>query len=79
MKFVVWGILFGLIVLHQSGIAADDTTLVFGFLPIGLLFHAGISIGAAIIWVLATKYVWPHGLEPSPTTSAANGRTTNRE
>ena len=79
MKHVVWGILFGLVLLHQSGIAADDTALVFGFLPIGLLFHAGISIGAAITWLLATKSAWPQGLEPSPAASAANGRTTNRE
>ena len=39
--------------------------LVFGFLPIGLAYHAGISILAAILWALAVKYCWPIGVDDS--------------
>jgi hypothetical protein len=35
-------------------------------MPIGLLSHAGISMGAAIVWLLAIRLVWPHELEVEP-------------
>jgi hypothetical protein len=63
MKYVVWGLVFALIVLHQDNWLWEDGTLVFGFLPIALLYHAGISLAAALTWLLATKYAWPEGLE----------------
>ncbi|MDC0574646.1 DUF3311 domain-containing protein, partial [Pirellulaceae bacterium] len=32
---------------------------VFGFMPIALAWHAGISIGASLVWYLATRIAWP--------------------
>jgi hypothetical protein len=56
---LVWGLVLALIVLHQDLWFWDNSTLVFGFMPITLLYHAGISLGAGITWYLATKYAWP--------------------
>jgi len=37
--------------------------LIFGFLPIGLAYHAGYSILAAITMALLVKFAWPKHLE----------------
>jgi hypothetical protein len=37
--------------------------LVFGFLPIGLAYHAGYSILAAILMAILVKVAWPKHLE----------------
>jgi hypothetical protein len=58
MKYVVWGLVVLLAILHQDNWLWDDATLVGGFLPITLLFHGGLSIAAAFTWFLATKFAW---------------------
>ena len=52
-----------LFVLHQDFWNWGNTTLVFGFLPIGLAYHAGYSIVAALFWFLVSKFAWPHAIE----------------
>ena len=37
--------------------------LVFGFLPIGLAYHAGYSILAAIMMAVLVRFAWPKHLE----------------
>jgi hypothetical protein len=37
--------------------------LVFGFLPVGLAYHAGYSILAALLMWLLVSLAWPHHLE----------------
>lgn len=37
--------------------------LLFGFLPVGLAYHAGYSILAAIMMALFVKFAWPKKLE----------------
>lgn len=78
MKSVVWGLIVLLILVHQDVWFWSDNSLVFGFMPITLVFHAGISIAASITWYLATKYCWPDvdnddsapaASEPSPAPS----------
>lgn len=59
MKYVVWGSLLLLVVLHQDYWQWDNATLVFGFLPYSLVYHAGISLAACVVWLLATKFCWP--------------------
>ncbi|MAT16724.1 MAG: hypothetical protein CMJ46_15815 [Planctomyces sp.] len=59
MKYVVWGMVVLLLIIHQDNWFWDDKTLVFGFFPIGLLYHAGISLLAATTWYLATLFAWP--------------------
>ncbi|WP_182870447.1 DUF3311 domain-containing protein [Rhodopirellula sp. JC639] len=48
-----------LLILHQDNWFWTDDTLVFGFIPIGLFWHACISIGASLTWALATVIAWP--------------------
>ena len=52
-----------LIVLHQDNWFWTDDRLILGFMPIGLFYHACISIAAACVWWWATKNCWPHDLE----------------
>jgi len=37
--------------------------LVFGFLPVGLAYHAGYSILCAIAMAVLVKFAWPKHLE----------------
>jgi len=49
--------------------------LVFGFLPIGLAYHAGYSVVAAILMAILVKVAWPKHLEdvePTPTNKNDN-------
>ena len=48
-----------LLILHQDNWFWTDSTLVFGFLPIGLFWHICLSLLAALTWYLATKIAWP--------------------
>lgn len=73
MKYVVWGLVVLLAILHQDFWFWDDATLVFGFLPISLLYHVLLSIAAAITWWLATRYAWPAGLESDEASSSTDG------
>ncbi len=67
MKYIIiWTLVIALIVVHQDNWLWENDKLVFGFMPIGLLSHAGISTGAAIVWLLATLLVWPQELEVEP-------------
>ena len=50
-----------LLIAHQDNWFWTDNTLVFGFLPIGLFWHACISVAAAATWWLATQIAWPFG------------------
>ncbi|MGI9455399.1 MAG: DUF3311 domain-containing protein [Aeoliella sp.] len=59
MQYVVWLLIALLLVLHQDNWFWNDGTLVFGFMPIGLFYHACISVAAGVTWFLATKFCWP--------------------
>jgi hypothetical protein len=37
--------------------------MLFGFLPIGLAYHAAYSIAAAVLMAILVKCAWPKGLE----------------
>lgn len=70
MKKVVWGLVALLFILHQDVWFWTDDTLIFGFLPIGLAYHAGLSVAAAVTWFLAVKFAWPAELDDCPGESA---------
>jgi hypothetical protein len=63
MKYVVWSLVALLLILHQDYWQWGIATLDFGFLPRSLTYHACISIASAAVWLLATKFCWPSGLE----------------
>lgn len=57
--WIIAGCVLLLLILHQDNWFWNDGRLVFGFMPIGLFWHACISIGASLTWFLATKIAWP--------------------
>ena len=60
----VWIAVIALTVLHQDlWLWNTAEPLLFGFIPVGLAYHAGYSIAAAVVWGLAVLYAWPTELE----------------
>jgi len=50
-------------VMHQDIWNWNDGHLVFGFIPVGLAYHAGYSLVAVVFWSLIVKFAWPTDLE----------------
>lgn len=71
---IIAGLVVGLLILHQDNWFWTDDSLVLGFLPIGLFWHALISIGATLTWFLATKIAWPIHQGPTANESTATDR-----
>ena len=63
-KLVLASLVVGVYLLHQdfwNWMKAEP--LVFGFLPIGLAYHAGYSFLAAVTMAVLVKFGWPRHLE----------------
>lgn len=71
-KKLVFSAILLLAILHQDFWFWDDATLVFGFLPVGLAYHALYSVVAGLIWFVALHYAWPKEVEEF-------GRPTDKE
>ena len=58
-------IVTALYVLHQDvWFWREARPLVFGFLPIGLFYHAAFTVGTSLaLWVLV-RLAWPSHLDP---------------
>ena len=63
MKMLLYAAVVVLLVLHQDTWFWRDRTLVLGFLPVGLLYHAVYTLAAAILMWLLAKFAWPAHLE----------------
>jgi len=59
MKSLVWPLLVLLIVLHHDFWFWNDSTLVFGWCPVGLVYHMALTVVAAAFWAFAVKAGWP--------------------
>lgn len=59
----VWGFIVVLGVVHYDFWYWEDTSLVLGFMPVGLAFHALISILAGLGWWMVVKNAWPSWVE----------------
>jgi hypothetical protein len=59
----VWVAACSLALLHHDFWWWDSRHLVLGFLPIGLAYHAGISLAAAALWAIACRWAWPEQIE----------------
>ncbi|MEM9187438.1 MAG: DUF3311 domain-containing protein [Planctomycetota bacterium] len=73
MQKIVWALVVLLLILHQDLWFWEDDTLVFGFMPIGLFYHACISVAASVTWFLATRHCWPAGLEANAEAASGEG------
>lgn len=79
MRRLTYGLIVLLALLHQDFWWWNDSeTLVCGFMPVGLAYHAGVSVAAGLLWALAVKYCWPHDADLSAdelhATAEAEGR-----
>lgn len=70
VKWLLVLLVLGMVVLHQDFWQWTDKRLVFGFLPVGLAYHAAYSIAAAILMALVVHFAWPHRLEADLEASA---------
>jgi len=52
-----------LYLLHQDFWFWRSSRLVFGFIPIGLFYHAMFSVAAALLMWLLVTFAWPSHLE----------------
>jgi hypothetical protein len=65
-----WVAFAAIVILHHDWWLWDDGRLRFGFLPVGLGYHAVISLAAGALWAWAVLGVWPERFEDvSETTS----------
>tara|TARA_Y100001960_G_scaffold275363_1_gene304886 strand:+ start:270 stop:524 length:255 start_codon:yes stop_codon:yes gene_type:complete len=71
-KYLVSGLVILLIILHQDIWFWESYEPVFGFMPVALLWHAGISVAAGITWFIATRVAWPQFEEIAPQDEAAD-------
>ena len=57
-------LVFAVFLLHQDCWNWQKSEpLVFDFLPVGLAYHAGYSILAAVMMALLVKFAWPPELD----------------
>lgn len=70
MKPALFVLVVAVIALHQDMWNWTNKTLVFGFLPIGLAYHALYSILCVGLMVLLVRFLWPADLDDAdePTT-----------
>lgn len=52
-----------LYILHQDIWFWRSATLVYGFVPIGLFYHACYAVAASLLMWLLVTYAWPSHLE----------------
>lgn len=73
----VWVIV--LIALHQDNWNWTNKTLVFGFLPLGLFYHACYAVVASLTMWMLVKVAWPKELDHiqpvAPAADADKGQT----
>ncbi len=62
-KGIIFIVFLILLVLHQDFWNWDNANLVFGFMPVGLFYHACYSFAAAGFWAIVMKVAWPTELE----------------
>ncbi|MBI4564517.1 MAG: DUF3311 domain-containing protein [Planctomycetes bacterium] len=59
MKYLLAIVVLIVALLHQDVWFWKDKTLVLGFLPIGLAYHMGYSVLAALTMWALVRFAWP--------------------
>lgn len=52
-----------MLVIHKDVWFWDDRTLVFGVVPVGLMYHGIFSVLCGVLWACAVKFAWPSEIE----------------
>lgn len=78
MRRLIYTMIVLLALLHQDFWWWDRIDpLLFGFIPIGLTYHACVSVAAAVLWGLAVRHCWPTNVDvddETPASSASGDR-----
>jgi hypothetical protein len=76
MKWVLYLLTVVLIVLHQDFWNWKTVNpMLFGFMPVGLWYHAAFCVAAAVLLALYVAFLWPKHLEdvqPEPGVEVKN-------
>ena len=78
MRIAIWLMVLVLLIIHQDFWFWNSELMVFGFIPIGLFYHACISIAASITWFMACQFAWPddtHDVVPSEVASGEEAKS----
>ena len=62
-KFAIFLLVIAVYAAHQDIWNWRDADLMFGFVPVGLAYHAGYAIGCAMLMAILVKTIWPKHLE----------------
>lgn len=62
-KWLLPAIVVLMILLHQDFWLWTNSTLLFGFLPVGLAYHLGYSVLASLVMLVLVATAWPRRLE----------------
>lgn len=63
MKILIWLLVAALLIAHQDFWYWNDEKIVYGFMPIGLFYHACLSVAAGVFWLFVCTFAWPKDLE----------------
>jgi hypothetical protein len=63
MKWLLTLLVIAVIALHQDFWNWTNKSLVLGFIPIGLAYHASYAVVASITMAILVHYLWPKHLE----------------
>jgi hypothetical protein len=67
MRFILASVVIAVYFLHQDlWFWRTARPLVFGFLPIGLFYHAVFCLLCSLVMVLLVKFAWPMDLDTPP-------------
>lgn len=61
-RLLLYASLAALAVLHHDLWLWSDGRVILG-LPVGLLYHVGFCLAAAVLMLLLVRFAWPEGLE----------------
>ena len=63
MKYVLAALVVVVLYLHHDTWNWTNKSLVFGFLPLGLAYHAGYALLASATMAVLVKFLWPKELD----------------
>jgi len=73
MKWLLALLVVAVLALHQDVWNWTNKGLVFGLLPVGLAYHAGYSVLAAVTMALLVRFLWPAHLDDQAEPVVAEG------
>jgi hypothetical protein len=75
MRIAIWVVLAVLVALHHDYWFWNDSTLVWDWMPVGLLYHIGLSLVAVAFWAVAVRFAWPQFLDSDDANGPEQGST----